>query len=438
MKRTQYWTLIFLLGFFNQVTAQNNPKHLTLDEAISSSVAGNNAVKLAALDEQIAKAKYKQTDAIYLPQAGFSYTAFSTNNPLNAFGFKLQQKSISAADFNPALLNHPSATPDFTTKFEVQQPLLNLDMNDQRKGAAKQIEMYQLSTQRTKEYLSFETQKAYLQLQMLYSADKVLQEALATGKAVYKSTDDYFKQGLIQKSDLLNAAVHVMNIETQLNNSKSNINDVSDMLSLLMGKPAGVVYAVDTLLTSKTIADSAGFNNSRADFKAMQKGIEGYDLMISASKKSQLPRVNAFGNWQLNDNRMLGFSANSWMVGLQLSWTIFNGNRTKNVMTQQRYEKDKLAQQLQQHKDEAALQISHAKRQMSDAAFAMKQQQLSVEQSTEALRVLQKRYAQGLVKTTDVLMSQTQLAQQQLGFVQAIYNYNIAAAYLQFLTTSSN
>jgi outer membrane protein TolC len=210
------------------------------------------------------------------------------------------------------------------------------------------------------------------------------------------------------------------------------------MLSLLMGKPAGVVYAVDTLLTSKTIADSAGFNNSRADFKAMQKGIEGYDLMISASKKSQLPRVNAFGNWQLNDNRMLGFGANSWMVGLQLSWTIFNGNRTKNVMTQQRYEKEKLAQQLQQQKEEAALQISHAKRQMNDAAFAMKQQQLSVEQSTEALRVLQKRYAQGLVKTTDVLMSQTQLSQQQLGFVQAIYNYNTAAAYLQFLTISSD
>lgn len=434
----QYWIVIFLPGFLNSVTAQDSPKYLTLDEAIHSSVAGNNAVKLAALDEQIAKAKYKQTDAIYLPQAGFSYTAFSTNNPLNAFGFKLQQKSISAADFNPAVLNRPSATPDFTSKFEVQQPLLNLDMNDQRKGAAKQVEMYQLSTQRTKEYLSFETQKAYLQLQLLYSADKVLKEALATGKAVYKSTDDYFKQGLIQKSDLLNAAVHVVNIETQLNNSQSNIRDASDMLSLLMGMPAGVVYVVDSMFASKNIADSAVFNNDRADFKAMQKGMEGYDLMISSSKKSRLPRVNAFGNWQLNDNRILGFGANSWMVGLQLSWTIFNGNRTKNVMTQQRFEKDKLAQQLQQQKEETTLQISHAKRQMGDAAFAMKQQQLSVEQSAEALRVLQKRYAQGLVKTTDVLMAQTQLSQQQLGFVQAIYNYNTAAASLQFLTTSSN
>jgi outer membrane protein TolC len=438
MKRTQYWILIFLLGSFYGVTAQYSPKHVALSEAIASSVAGNNAVKLAALDEQIAKAKYKQTDAIYLPQAGFSYTAFSTSNPLNAFGFKLQQKSISAADFNPVLLNHPSATHDFTAKFEVQQPLLNLDMNYQRKGAAKQMEMYQLSTQRTKEYLSFETQKAYLQLQMFYSADKVLQEALATGKAVYKLTDDYFKQGLIQKSDLLNAEVHVMNIETQLNSSQSNIQDGSDVLGLLMGKPAGIVYNVDSLMISNNDADSLSVNNNRADFKAMQKGMEGYDLLIKSSKMSRLPRVNAFGSWQLNDNRMLGFGANSWMVGIQLSWTIFNGNRTKYVMAQQNFEKDKLGQQLQQQKDEAALQVNHARRQMSDAAFAMKQQQLAAAQSAEALRVLQKRYAQGLVKTTDVLMAQMQLSQQQLGYVQAMYSYNMAAANLQFLTTATN
>jgi len=438
MKITKY-LLLFLVTVTCRLNlaAQDTTKLIGLDEAIAAAVAGNTAVKLASLDEQIAKAKYKQTDAIYLPQAGFSYTAFSTNNPLNAFGFKLQQKSISAADFNSALLNHPSATPDFTTKFEVQQPLLNMDMNYQRKGAAKQVEMYQLSTARTKEYLVFETKKAYLQLQMLYDADKVLQEALRTAKAAYKSTNDYFKQGLIQKSDLLNAEVYVMNIETQLHQSQSNISDASDMLSLLMGKPAGVVYRVDSSVMNSSNTDSLQFNNNRADFKAMQKGMEAYDMMIKSSRMSNLPKVNAFGSWQLNDKSMLGFGANAYMVGVQLSWTIFNGNRTKNTISQQSFEKDKLSKQLQQQKDEAGLQINHAKRQMADAGFTMRQQQLAVEQSAEALRVLQKRYEQGLIKTTDILMAQTQLSQQQLGQVQAVYSYNMAAAYLQFLTASN-
>jgi outer membrane protein TolC len=66
----------------------------------------------------------------------------------------------------------------------------------------------------------------------------------------------------------------------------------------------------------------------------------------------------------------------------------------------------------------------------------MKQQLLAVEQASEALRVLQSRYTQGLVKTTDVLMAQTQLSQQKIGYVQAVFTYDLAAASLQFLTTN--
>ena len=130
--------------------SQNSVKHLSLQEALAASASNNNANKLSALDVQVAKAKLRQQDANFLPQANFSYTAATTNNPLNAFGFKLQQGSITEADFNPELLNNPSSTPDFSTKFELQQPLLNMDKLYQRKGAAKQVEMYQLLSTRTK------------------------------------------------------------------------------------------------------------------------------------------------------------------------------------------------------------------------------------------------------------------------------------------------
>jgi hypothetical protein len=40
-----------------------------------------------------------------------------------------------------------------------------------------------------------------------------------------------------------------------------------------------------------------------------------------------------------------------------------------------------------------------------------------------------------LVKTSDVLMAQTQLSQQKIGYVHAVFKYNLAAASLEFLTT---
>ena len=394
-------------------------------------------MKLSALDVQIAATKFRQTDAMLLPLANFSYSAFTTNNPLNAFGSKLQQKSITEADFQPKLLNNPSATADFSAKIELQQPLLNVDMLYQRKAAAVQIEMYQLFSERTKEHLSFETEKAYLQLQMVYDENKVLNEALATAKAVYKTSNDYCEQGLIQKSDLLNAELHVLNIETQVKTSQSGIQDASDMLSILMGRSTGTVYMIDPIsITNAVIADSTDSFNERSDFKAMQKGMESYDMMIRSSRMSWLPRLNAFASYQLNDKSLFGFNANAYFAGIRLSWNIFNGNRTKNTISQQQLEKEKIARQLDQQKSEAQLQINHARRQLSDATFFMKQQQLAVEQASEALRVLQNRYTQGLVKTTDVLMAQTQLSQEKIGYVHAVFNYNLAAASLQFLTTS--
>jgi outer membrane protein TolC len=251
MNRIKYFisiavtTVIMLNAGISKVSAQDNIKLLSLDEAITATLNNNKSIQLAKLEESIAAANYKQTDAVYLPQVGFSYSAVSSNNPLYAFGFKLEQKSITQTDFNPALLNNPPGTPNFTTKLELQQPLINMDLLYQRKAAAKQTELYQYKTQRTKEYLTFEVQKAYLQLQLAYDAEKVLVEALQTSKSVYTFTENHFQQGLIQKSDVLNAQVQITTVETNLSKAKSNIRNASDYLSLLMGQGDGMIYKVN-------------------------------------------------------------------------------------------------------------------------------------------------------------------------------------------------
>ena len=434
MKKKLLLSLFVVAGYASR--SQDSIMHLSLQDAITASVSNNNAVNLSALDVEIARVKFRQTDAILLPHANFSYTAIKTTNPLNAFGSKLQQRSVTAEDFNSHQLNNPFATSDFSGKFELHQPILNIDMFQQRKGAARQVEMYQLLSRRTKEYLRFETEKAYLQLQMAYDENKVLDEALATFKAVYKTSNDYYNQGLIQKSDLLNAELHVIDIETQIKNSQSGIMDVSDVLSLLMGRSAGTVYTIDPInINIDGISVNAGLSSERSDFRALQKGMETYDLMIKSLQLSRLPKLNAFATYQLNDKRMLGFNAGAYYTGIQLSLNIFNGNGTRSAISLQRLEKKKLAEQLDQQKSEAQLEINRGRRQLSDAVFVMKQQHLAVEQASEALRVLRNRYMQGLVKTTDVLMAQTQLSQQKMGYVSAVFNYNLAAASLKFLTT---
>jgi outer membrane protein TolC len=419
------------------ILAQTDVKVLNLDDAIAAAMNNNKSVQLAKLDEHISEANYKQTDAVYLPQIGISYTALSTNNPLNAFGFKLEQKTITQADFNPELLNHPSGTPDFTTKIELRQPLINMDMSFQRRAAAKQMEVYALKTQRTKEYLTFETKKAYLQLQMAYEAKNVLEEAVQTIQLVYKFTSDHFQQGLVSKSDVLNVQVQVAAMQSNLEKAKSNIQNASDYLSVLMGVPAGTVYKI-TLNSDTPITDTVvSVPSSRSDFMAMQKAIEAKSLMIQSSKMSYLPKLNAFGSYQLNDSRMLGFGANAYLAGVQMSWDIFKGNSTKNSIVSQTWERNKLAVQLEQQKEQSNLEFVKTKRDISDARFEIEQYKIAIEQASEALRILQNRYSQGLVNTTEVMMASTQVSQQKLSLAQALFNQHLSEAYLQFLTSTN-
>ncbi len=445
MRRTNLFTsfsivITILLNTLSvSVSAQDSLKYISLNEAITATLNNNAAIHLATLDENIAAANYKQTEGIYLPQVGFSYTAMSTNNPLNAFGFKLQQQSITQNDFNPELLNHPSGTSDFTTRLEVQQPIINMDLWYKRKAAEKQTELFQYKTQRTKEYLTYEVQKAYMQLQLAYDAIKVLDEALQTTKSVYTFTDNHFQQGLIQKSDVLNAQVRLASVETNLAKAKSNLRNASDYLSLLMGQTSGAIYNVNELQIVFAENDTATkIAASRSDLLAMQKAIEASDLMIKSNKMSSLPKLNAFGSYQFNDSRMLGFGANAYIAGIQLSWNIFNGNRIKNTTSTQTLERNKLAEQLSQQKDQSQLELDKAYRDLADAQYEIQQQKIAVNQASEALTILQNRYQQGLVNTTDVLMAATQLSEQKFKQSQSVFTSNITRAYIQLLTSSTN
>lgn len=436
------WPIVILSLFTGPVShAQDTVKRrLSLNEAIAATLANNKNAQIAKLNEDIARANFRQTDAVFLPQVSLSYTAMTTNDPLNAFGYKLEQRSITQNDFNPALLNHPSGTPDIMTKLEVQQPLLNADMLYARKGAEKQVQSYQYQGRRTNEYLTFEVQKAWLQLQLAYKAVSVLEEAQKTAQSVYKFINDHYQQGLIQKSDLLNTQVHLTSVESNLAKARSNIQNASDYLNVLMGTKTGVIYTVDEQAVSDLpVTDTTmKVSDSRADFMAMQKAIEGSDMMLKSNEMSLLPKLNAFGNYQYNDAHLTGFGANSYLVGIQLSWDIFKGNTRKNKIDAQRLERNKLTEQLAQQKQLGQMELNKAIRDLSDTWSEISHDRAAVDQAAESMRILQNRYQQGLINTTDVLMAETQLSQQKFVLAQAEFNIAVTKAYIQLLTSSAN
>ncbi len=419
-----------------QAQAQES-KHISVDEAIQTAVKNNSNVKMAEFDMKVANANYRQTDAVFLPQVNLDYTALTTNNPLNAFGFLLQHQAVTAADFDPAKLNHPKASQDYSAKAEVKLPLLNLDMLYARKGAKIQEDVYRYKTQRTREYIEFEVKKAYSQLQFSYQAKEILQKSLEDVKQIHQSVTNFYNQGLVQKSDVLNAQVQVNTIETALTKAESNIRNASDGLRLLMGLDInGEIYSGDALIQKSLLPTATTVSASRSDLMALNKAVEASNMMIKSSKMALLPRINAFGAYQLNDAKPLKFGSDSYLLGINLSWNIFSGNQNKNKVKSYEFQRDRVVEELNLQRNQSQLELDKTKRELNDSQVEINKQQISVDQADEALRITNNRFKEGLVNTSDLLMAQAQLSKQKLQLAQAVMSYNVTQSYLEFITKS--
>ena len=435
MKSNTYILMVGLF-FFTMVLQAQQTIPITKAEILAKVSEDNATIKISEQDYNQSIADYKQTNATYLPNITASHSGVATTNPLMAFGSKLNQQILTQNDFNPSILNDPSRIENFTTKFEIQQPLINLDGFYQRKAARSKMKAMQLQTERTKDHMMLEVEKAYMQLQLAYKAVEVLEKTQEATLANRKLADDNYKQGYLQKTDLLAVEVRVTEVNNQLHYAKSNIKNASDYLLVLMNETteATLLPADKLVKVTSTLQGVPVLPNSRTDIQAMVLASEAYEKKHQADKMTFLPRLNAFGSYELYDNKAFQTGAGGYLIGAQLSWNLLEGTKRfgKAQKSKAQYEKSKL--QLDQYVSQSQLELNKAGRMLKDVENKLALTSLALEQSKEALRIRTNRFKEGLEKTSDLLVVETQYAQKQLEYYQTIFEYNYAQAYLEFLT----
>jgi outer membrane protein TolC len=431
--------LLFLFGTISISTLGFGQDTLTISKSDIWQKAKDKNLQIKIADQTFksAQADYRQSNALFLPSISASHTAISTTNPLMAFGSKLNQEVLSASDFNPALLNDPAVTQNYATKIEVLQPLINVDGLYGRQAAKSKMEAFQLQTERTTEYLELEVNKSFMQLQLAYKAVKVLEKASATADANLKLVDNYFKQGILQKTDLLSVQVRVNEIKNQLQYAKSNVQNASDYLAFLLNEDnTNKVYKpleeLDNTISISSI--NTALSGNRKDILAMDKSSEAYAKMWQSSKMNFLPTLNAFGSYELYDDTLFGTNAQGYLVGAQLSWKVFDGYKSIGKMEKAKADYQKAEVENQQYKSQSQLELNKTNRQLKDAENKVNLEKLALEQSQEAYRIRSNRFTQGLEKTTDLLQAETQMFQKELQLLQAVFEYDFTQEYLQFLT----
>ena len=430
--------VVLLMGIAFQGMAQS-VQPLTLQEAVQRAETQSKMLRVADLEHRISQAQYRQTDAVLLPQVTLSYTGMLTNHPLNAFGFLLQQQGVSMASFNPAALNHPDATANFGTALDVKLPLFNLDLHYARKAARTMTEVNRHKAQYVRSHLRYETQKAYAQLQFAHRAKQVLEATLKDVESIRQTVVNFEAQGLVQHSDVLNANVQVNTVEAALAKAQSNVASASEGLALLMGmeRSEGLVFEPDSLARIEGNL-ATEFSPDRADVQAMRAGVQATQLMERSAFSAFVPKLNLFGSYQLNNDKPLTFRHGAYLVGVNLSWPIFQGNQARYKARAAQLTTEKMRDELQLHLDRSQVEAHKVRRDIMDHEVECRKHQTSVAQAEEALRIVRHRHGEGLASTTDLLQAQAQLSQQRLALAQSMMHRNIAIYQYELLTHSND
>lgn len=429
MRKLIFYIVFFIAG----ITTLQAQRHLTLTEAIDLALKNNESLLQSIADTKIAKEQSAAADAVFMPQINMAYTAMVTNNPLNSFGFKLNQEIVTQDDFNPTSLNDPGNNQNFATELQLKQPLLNLDALYKRQGARKMAMVKFYSQQYREKYLRFQIKKAYMQIGLAYENEKMMRQVVNMAQSFANRAEAMNDEGLIQTADLLEAKTYLLKTKTQLQEAQSGIANSCDQLSLLMGVNVSEIYTVDKTDKPYKVTISADWNN-RSDILAMKEGILATRDNTKANKMSLLPRINGFALYQLNDNHFAEFDANSYMAGISLSWKLFGGTQRIHKIKTSQLSMGKMQNKLNQMQLQAQADYNQATRTYKDLNKEIIQVKSMVSQMEEAWRIQSDRYNQGLASTSDLLRVQSQLAQQKLSLSMTYFKQKVNMAWMQLIT----
>ncbi len=410
---------------------------ISLEEVLQRVQRSNTEIGLSSKQAELADHELRYSNSVFLPSLSVSHTAMATTNPLMAFGFKLNQEILTQTDFDPVMLNDPESISSFVTEISLEQPLVNLDGFQKRRAGKIMAEAMELQSYRTRERLDYEAEMAYGQLQLAHKTVEVLEKARKAARENLGLARDRFERGLLNRAELLEAKVRLSTLENQLDSAISQVGNASDGLGFLMGAPMGQIYWPTEELRPWQLESSAGEPmEPRADLRAMELLKEAQFALLKAERMSFLPRLNAFAGYQLHDSQIFRGRGKGYLIGASLSWDVFKGGQRHANLGKSRtnYEKAKLEQQ--QYLANSTMELQRVHRLVQDARQKQESSKLAMEQSGEALRIRMDRFAEGLERTTDLLMSEALHAKSQLEHYRAILQYNQARSLLKFLNTS--
>ena len=432
------WALVLAIFVFPVLPittiAQNAPlsESLTLSESIQIAAKENPKIKAASFQEETLGSQVLQARSGFFPVVDFTETYNRTNNPMWAFGTKLNQGVITQADFDPETLNDPDDISNFASAVSMAWTVYDGGRTKTNwKQAHHNHTIASSMLKQTRQDVIAQTAKAYIGMLLAQKSLMVIEQSLDIAKTNLKMVNSRFKSGFVVKSDFLRAKVRVAELEQQRLQSESQLKIAEAVLNANMGytddRPLRLVSPLSQHTeTTGSIDEWIEIALSRRpDLEKLGYQEDIAKEEINKAYSEHFPDVKLIGNYEINSEDFSD-TGDNYTVGAVMRVNLFSGNRisskTKSAKSTLRSAKAlrknlELVIRVQVRESFLATQSAWQRIQVAQRA---------VEQAKESLRIVKNRYNNGLLTIVDLLDAELTQQQSQTNHFKALHDYKVA------------
>ena len=386
----------------------------THEQAIAFALVHNP--ELRALRERLDAADQRREAAsgARLPQVGLSLSARSSNNALDAFADKLNTRSVTAQDFDPARLNDPGYRELYMGLLGLRWPVYTGGrLSAQIEGAAETARATRLQYERARELTAHHTLRAYLNVQMAEQGLAIADDAVVAAAEHARTTAALVREGRIVTSDKLTAEVNLAAMESSRAQARSRVERARNQLRLAMGLPAAVGLAVTPSAAVQPAPPAAlarledletAALAARKDLAAARAMQAAAQASVEAARAAHLPQIDVIAT----HNRFATSDASDYSNSVMgvLALDLYSGGRPSAEIAAAAAEAKQAQWQTQAQEQTVRNDVRDAVEVLREARERHAIASGNVERARETVRQVKVRYGQGRTILIDLLQAE--------------------------------
>ena len=412
--------ILLLLNLPLMATVEN----LQLTTAIEMLKEKNLELKISRFNEQMKAYEVKAVEGQNYGKLDLSLTGMRSNDAGNVFGFKLQSREATFGDFGvaefnpqnpnilnvqPQELNYPGARNFYQTKISYILPLYTGGKLSEYGRITKAMQrMSKYDTQKLLNEKIFQTKKAFYDISLIQNYIYNLSKIIKNIKHLEKIIKNMEKEGYAKEIDALEVQARLAEAQSMYNQAKLNRDLAYQFLSFLLNTEVKSIKKVNEMaVMPKVYMDDVDNNN--IDIQKAKLGLEVTQMAVDVEKSNYLPTVGAFGEYASADNTLWNefTQKDSYTVGVQLNWNVFNGGSDDANLEKAKVNYLKVQDQVALAKSGIALKVKKLQTEILSKNADVKSYRKQLEFAKKVYENYSSRYKEGIASITDVLIKQS-------------------------------